>query len=336
MKQAVLNLLASGGAFAPFRKANRHKALILMYHRFSQGDDAFSTSARAFRQQLEYLRAHYTLTTVSHLARHFRDGEEVPSSLAAITIDDGFSDAYEIALPLLKRYDAPATVFVVTDFVDQRSWIWTDKARFLTFQTRVEKLEISVAGHAFELNLNGPSSRLEAAARINERLKLLDDTVKDEAIASIAAALKITIPELPPAECGPLTWEQAREMHNNGVEIASHTLTHPILTNIPDKRLRTELQQSRRRVAEMIGHDSGAFCYPNGNYDKRVIQEVERAGYQCAVSTEPGLNSKETNFFSLKRIPAISDLARFVKASSGFELAQARLRSNRPRSGVVK
>jgi peptidoglycan/xylan/chitin deacetylase (PgdA/CDA1 family) len=336
MKQAVLNLLASGGAFAPFRKANRHKALILMYHRFSQGDDAFSTSARAFRHQLEYLRAHYTLTTVSQLARHFRDGEEVPSSLAAITIDDGFSDAYQIALPLLKQHGVPATVFVVTDFVDQKSWIWTDKARFLTFQTRVEKLKMSVAGQAFEFNLNGPSSRSEAAARINERLKQLDDNVKDEALASMAAALKITIPDLPPKEYGPLTWKQAREMHNNGVEIASHTLTHPILTNISDERLRTELQQSRRRVAEMIGHDSGAFCYPNGNYDGRVTREVERAGYQCAVSTEPGLNSKETNLFSLKRIPAISDLARFVKASSGFELAQVRLRSNSPRSRRVE
>src|SRR6185436_14838117 len=139
-----------------------------------------------------------------------------------------------------------------------------------------------------------------------------------------------------PAECGPLTWKQAREMHDNGVEIASHTLTHPILTNIPDERLRTELEQSRRRVAEMIGHDSGAFCYPNGNYDGRVIREVERAGYKCAVNTEPGLNSKETNLFSLKRIPAISDFARFLKASSGFELAQARLRSNPPRSGRVE
>jgi peptidoglycan/xylan/chitin deacetylase (PgdA/CDA1 family) len=307
-----------------------------MYHRFSEGGDAFSTSARAFRQQLEYMRAHYTLTTVSQLAAYLREGEEAPSSLAAITIDDGFSDAYEIAFPLLKRHGVPATVFVVTDFVDQRSWIWTDKTRFLTFHSRVERLEVSVAGHAFELNLNGPSSRLEAAARINERLKLLDDNVKDEAIASIAGALKITIPELPPQQYGPLTWKQAREMHNDGVEIASHTLTHPILTNIPDERLRTELQLSRRRVAEMIGHDSGAFCYPNGNYDGRVIREVERAGYLCAVSTEPGLNSKETNPFSLKRIPAISDLARFVKASSGFELAQARLRSNPPRSGVVE
>jgi len=97
-----------------------------------------------------------------------------------------------------------------------------------------------------------------------------------------------------------------------------------------------DIEAARRRIAEMTGHDSGAFCYPNGNYDGRVIQEVERAGYQCAVSTEPGLNSKETNRFSLKRIPAISDLARFVKASSGFELAQARLRSNPPRSGRVE
>jgi peptidoglycan/xylan/chitin deacetylase (PgdA/CDA1 family) len=249
----------------------------------------------------------------------------LPPSLAAITIDDGFRDAYEVAFPLLVRNGVPATVFVVTDFLDQKAWIWTDKARFLTCKTSIVELETSIASRNLKFNLNGPASRSAAAARFNEILKGLDDNEKEEAIINIASALKVTIPDMPPAEYGALSWDQAREMDKAGVEIASHTLTHPILTNVSDERLRVELEGSRSRVEDMLGHESSTFCYPNGNYDARIVREVEQAGYACAVSTEQGLNSRTSDQFSLQRFPALANFPRFVKTTSGFELAQTKV-----------
>jgi len=326
MKQAVLNLMSSAGAFDPFRMANRDKALILMYHRFSPDDDRSSTSARAFGQHLKYLKARYTLVTISQLAQHLKSDEALPRSLAAITIDDGFRDAYEVAFPLLRRHNAPASLFAVTDFIDQKAWIWTDKMRFLTSRTTVEMFETSIGKDNLKCRLNGSESRLDAAARANELLKQLPNEEKDEVISQIASTLNMTVPNLPPAECAPLTWEQAREMDLNGVEIASHTLTHPILTKVSDEKLCSELQESRARLEEMLNRENKSFCYPNGNYDARVIQGVERAGYDCAVSTEYGLNARHGNLFLMRRISANANLARFVKATSGFEQLQMGLR----------
>ena len=322
MKQAMLNLLTSAGAFDPFRKANSHKALILMYHRFSYSDDEASISARAFAKHLEYLKTNYTLVTISQLAEELRSGLSPRRPLATITIDDGFKDAYEVAFPLLRRYQAPATLFVVTDFLDQEGWIWTDKLRFLTLSTSVEVFETSVGDHHLRYRLNGRQSRLDAAAKTNELLKKLADEEKDEVIAEIASALKVPVPALPPTEYAPITWEQARELDHNSVEIASHTLSHPILTQVGDQRLRSELSGSRSRVENMLGRPSKSFCYPNGNYDARVIREVERAGYDCAVTTENGLNDRNSSPFELQRIPATADFARFVKTTSGFEQIQ--------------
>jgi peptidoglycan/xylan/chitin deacetylase (PgdA/CDA1 family) len=322
MKQAILNLMSSAGAFGPFREANRAKALILMYHRFSHGDESSSTSARAFGQHLEYLKEHYTLVTISQLAQLLKSGEPLPRSLATITIDDGFRDAYDVAFPLLRRYDAPATLFAVTDFLDQRAWIWTDKLRFLTSRTSVEMFDMSVGDHSVKCRLNGSESRLDLAARANELLKQLANEEKDEVISQIASTLKLTLPDLPPPEYAPLTWEQAREMDRNGVEIASHTLTHPILTKVSDEQLVKELQGSRARLETMLSRENKSFCYPNGNYDERVIQAVELAGYNCAVSTENGLNTSHSNLFLMRRIPANANFARFVKATSGFEQMQ--------------
>lgn len=326
MKRAVLNLMMATGAFASFRRANRGKALILMYHRFSQSDDGFSTSARVFSEHLEYLKRHYSLVPLSQLARHIRGGERLPSGLAAITIDDGFRDAYEVAFPLLRQYNAPATVFAVTDFLDRKTWMRTDKIRFIISRSSLEKLETTVNGSTLRLELNGPGSRLDAAALVNEMLKKLPEKEKEEALARIASNLNVRVPELPPDEYAALTWDQAREMDSNGVEIASHTLTHPILTNVDDERLYRELHESRARVESMLGHEVKSFCYPNGNYSERVIREVERAGYDCAVTTRNGLNGRHNNVLLLQRIPSVTGFAQFVKSTSGFEQMQNRLR----------
>src|SRR5215212_7889377 len=130
MKQTVLNLMQASGAFAPFRLANRSKALIVMYHRFTGHEDGQAISARTFKEQLDYLQARYRLVPLSFIGEVIAGGKSLPPGLAAITIDDGYGDAYEIAFPLLRERRAPATLFVVTDFVDRKIWIWPDKVRY--------------------------------------------------------------------------------------------------------------------------------------------------------------------------------------------------------------
>src|SRR5262245_34556917 len=83
MKESVLNLLRITGAFAPFRWAHRHQALICFYHRFSEREGGAQISARAFAEQVKYLAAHYTLVPLSQLAGYLRK-REIPPRLAAI------------------------------------------------------------------------------------------------------------------------------------------------------------------------------------------------------------------------------------------------------------
>ena len=173
MKESVLNLLRITGAFAPFRWAHRGQALIITYHRFSEREGGARISARAFAEQAQYLAAHYTLVPLSQLADCLRR-REIPPGLAAITIDDGYRDAYEIAFPILRRHCAPATVFVVTEFVNGTTWLWTDKPRYLTASLAApQAFEIGIGDHKLRLELNGGASRAVAAGLINAALKPL-------------------------------------------------------------------------------------------------------------------------------------------------------------------
>ncbi|HWP45392.1 MAG TPA: polysaccharide deacetylase family protein, partial [Blastocatellia bacterium] len=229
------------GAFAAFRLANRSKALILTYHRFSRRESDFATSARAFAEQLDYLRSRYRIVPLSELADRLAADERLPGALAAITIDDGYSDAYEIAFPLLRRYGAPATLFIVTGFVDRKAWLWTDKLRFITSRTNQKRIEIDLCDRPLHIELNGEASRLRAADRINSALKTMPEEEREEAIARIARSLSVVLPRTPPPEFAPVSWEQVREMDACRVEIGSHTETHPILTRVSRSRLRREL-----------------------------------------------------------------------------------------------
>ena len=331
MKQSALKLLARAGAFAPFRAANRGRVLILTYHRFSLGRDPLATPEADFDAHLEYLKEHYTLVPLSRVAEHYAGGRELPARAACVTIDDGFADAYDVAFPLLQRHGVPATLFVITDFLDGRAWMWTDKLRHVALTTSAERLSVKLEGRSFDLRLAGRDSRLNAAGRINSELKRLAPGVREEVIERIAAAHGVALPARPPAEFGPITWEQARELDAGGVEIGSHTVSHPILTTTDDAQLVAELRGSRSRLEAELGHAVELFCYPNGAFDERVRRETARAGYACAVTTEPGLNERRAaDPLTLRRVPAETDLPHFVQSTSGFEELKNRLRGHKP------
>ena len=319
MKHRIMSLMNSAGLFAPFRAASRGKALILMYHRFSETDDGVSTHARHFAEQLDYLTQHYRIVPLSEVAGYLASSKPMPSGLAVITIDDGYRDAYEIAFPILRGRKVPATLFVVTDFVDRKCWLWTDKLRYLTACAESRVFEATIDGRAFRIELNGRASRLGAAEQINWQLKLMSDGKKDEAIERLASVFGVELPALPPPELSSLTQEELREMDSGGVEIGSHTVTHQILTRVSPERLRYELSESRSRLESMLGRRVRLLGYPNGNHNRAVQKEAVGAGYQCAVTADYGLINGHSNPLALKRIPTEPDMAQFVKNTSGFD-----------------
>jgi glycosyltransferase involved in cell wall biosynthesis len=90
---------------------------VLMYHAFSAGEegDRYVISRRRFAAQLRLLKAlRYRVLDFGELARMLRDGEAPPPRSVVLTIDDGYADNLEIALPLLARHRSPATLFVVS------------------------------------------------------------------------------------------------------------------------------------------------------------------------------------------------------------------------------
>jgi peptidoglycan/xylan/chitin deacetylase (PgdA/CDA1 family) len=87
-----------------------------------------------------------------------------------------------------------------------------------------------------------------------------------------------------------LSWEQIRALHHSGlVEIGSHALTHQNLTQLSQEDATTEISASRAIIGTQCGISPCCFAYPRGRFNMAVVQLVEKAGYEAAVTVESHL-----------------------------------------------
>src|SRR5262249_25377743 len=133
MKRLALHLAFRAGVFRTTQIAlGRGQASILTFHRFTGDGQGHRRGlpVRRLEGGLRYLPPRYLVLSLLELCGELRRGV-VPPHPVAITIDDGYHGVASLVAPLLRRYDAPATFFVVSDLVDGRLWLWTDKFRFV-------------------------------------------------------------------------------------------------------------------------------------------------------------------------------------------------------------
>ena len=108
-----------------------------------------------------------------------------------------------------------------------------------------------------------------------------------------------------------MTWEELASLDTSLITIGSHTVNHPMLTQLDVDDARMEIVESRRRLEEKLGRAVEFFCYPAGAYSDPVITCV-RECYRAAVTTDPGFVRTGDDRHLLRRVPAIPELAFFA------------------------
>ena len=99
-----------------------------------------------------------------------------------------------------------------------------------------------------------------------------------------------------------LTAKDIRLLAQQGIDIGSHSQTHRDLTAISREDLRTELIESKKSLERITGKPVRHFAYPNGSYNKYVMDEARNVGYDSAWTVESGHVTKAANPFALPRI----------------------------------
>ena len=123
----------------------------------------------------------------------------------------------------------------------------------------------------------------------------------------------------------PLDWGQVKEMHVHGIAFGSHTLTHPMLSQVPLDEARREIALSRKAIEDRLGSEVSLFCYPRGDFNTAVKRVVGEEGYAAACTTVPGVNGSRADLFALRRtyVSRRDTVSEFVKKVAGaYDLLQ--------------
>jgi peptidoglycan/xylan/chitin deacetylase (PgdA/CDA1 family) len=294
----------------PGRLSSRFQ--ILVYHKVSPDRHPFYEPVEpgTFEQQMRFLSRCYNVMDLTELVERSSKGA-VPARAVAITFDDGYADNYTYAFPILRKYGLPATIFVATGVIGTPHLLWHDRVFDAFRYTTRERARLQQSDLP-ELLLDSPVARQSALAVTLAKAKSLWGDARTRLVNQVEDALR---PELPVETPRMLSWNQVQEMHRGGIAFGSHTVTHPILSCLPQDELRTELRESKQQIFDHLKTPVVAFAYPNGraaDYTKEAKSVLQECGYKYAVTTVRGFNLPSADPFELKRdLPWHSEIELF-------------------------
>jgi peptidoglycan/xylan/chitin deacetylase (PgdA/CDA1 family) len=117
-----------------------------------------------------------------------------------------------------------------------------------------------------------------------------------------------------------MTADQIRYWATHGIEFGAHSRTHADLTGLSPSDVTAEMQDSRERLAQLVGEPIASFAYPYGYYDDSVLQCVKEV-FPVAFTCDAGLNDLRTDLTRLKRaemVPYYSFLDPFFQVRMGY------------------
>jgi peptidoglycan/xylan/chitin deacetylase (PgdA/CDA1 family) len=315
LENTLLTAMFGARLDAPARFLNRHRAVLLMYHGFTDkpAHDGIANHewkhlpAREFRKQLAFLAGHYNVVHLEDVVRAATDGASLPPRPAVITMDDGYRSIYEVAYPLLKEFRAPAAVFLATKFVNQREYLWTDRVEYAVNHAEPGALDVNVGNDRIRLELADTQSRMAADRAIRSAFKRLPQDAVSRHVDALERSAKRSLSADGNAEAiyQPLEWNEIREMAESGlVSFGAHSHSHVILTRCTEQDAADELRTSRRIIEDRLGRRCDLFCYPNGrrgDFNSSTKRLVKESGYSCALTTVYGMNPARPDVYELKR-----------------------------------
>lgn len=129
IKAVVFGIIFLGVLFLIGFVKGQYVAPIIMYHSIdpnATAENRLAITPENFQRQMSFLKNHhYNVLTLESLASLIKEKKRIPSKSIAITFDDGYKDNYFYAFPILKKYNLPATIFIIVNEIgrpDRLSW----------------------------------------------------------------------------------------------------------------------------------------------------------------------------------------------------------------------
>jgi peptidoglycan/xylan/chitin deacetylase (PgdA/CDA1 family) len=207
---------------------------------------------------------------------------------AVLTFDDGYRDNVEHAWPVLKRYSAPWTLFVTTEFAEGHGRLW-----WLELEEAIALLDrVVLPDDRCVLDLPSRTAREKEVAfeTVYRRLRAGSEKHLRGVIADLARRGGVSGSQLNAELC--LGWDEIKILAREpDVTIGAHTLSHPMLAKLDTTTAAHEIAGGKALLEQRLGRPVKHLAYPVGDATSAGAREfrlAREAGFVTAVTSRPG------------------------------------------------
>jgi peptidoglycan/xylan/chitin deacetylase (PgdA/CDA1 family) len=323
-----------------FRSQTRPGLAVITYHGvlpsgykpIDPGFDGSLITADVFRQQLRLLKAKYNVITPEEMRFWCQRSGELPPRAALLTCDDGFLNNLTEMVPVLQDEGLKCLFFVTGGSLgDQRAMLWYEDMQLLFLRAPAGMFQLCSEGIEISGVFADREQRRALWWNAVKQLSQVDAESRERFLRTAYAYLGMeeslpfylaTYAETQRHFCL-LRLSELQQVAAAGMTIGAHTLTHPLLSQMPPERAWTEIAESRSQLESALGREIWAFAYPfggAGSVTPRIVAMTKQAGFEAAfMNADGGLGSS----LPLQAIPRVHvnagmSLAEFEAHVSGF------------------
>jgi peptidoglycan/xylan/chitin deacetylase (PgdA/CDA1 family) len=289
------------------RKFRPRWLTVLAYHRVfdlppdSPWDpDLVSASPEMFRRQMDFVKRHFTCIRSEHV-RLWKEGKfEMPANPIIITFDDGYLDAHDVALPLLREAGLIGEFFVCPWQINQKRLFWWERIMYCARRSKKATVSLDYP-RAIVLDLSKEAAA--AAAALVGVVKNTRGLDLERFLDEVQERTEVELDEAREAEGLLMNWEQIRALRRAGMAIGSHSYSHPILSLSENPAASEEMARSKAEIEAQLNERICSIAYPVGRFTEETKRLARQAGYDVAYSYRGGANFlRSSDFFEIRRV----------------------------------
>jgi peptidoglycan/xylan/chitin deacetylase (PgdA/CDA1 family) len=287
-------------------------AIFMLHHVRPARDGAFQPNRHLeitpefLRATLSHLRTqNIDIITLDEVHRRLID-RDFSRRFACFTLDDGYRDNRDFALPALREFDAPSIVYVTSDFAEGTGRLWWVALEMVI--AKACRIEVQIGGSAVRLDTGAPAAKQAAFDRLQDWLRGLPSEfdVRRE-MTALCKTHGVDETAICPSLC--MSWDELKPFAGDPlISIGAHTITHCNLARQTEATASDEMAGSRARIEEIVQRPILHFAYPYGDRiaaGRREFAMAHTTGFKTAVTTRPGMIFPE-NGQHLTALPRVS------------------------------
>ncbi len=320
-QRSVLATIANTGLVPVLKPVLGGRGAILMFHRVKPDDGhSFQPNAHLeispdFLDELLQLMPKWgyewtSLKDVPDFLATRPDNER----FAVVTLDDGYADNLEFAVPIFKKHKVPYTVFLVPGFVEGQALPWWVLIEEVIRNNDKLTLPETVDGLGDEVDTASDAQKRLAFKHLGRHYLTMDQEKVFESLFKLCQQNSVDAVEFSRKTF--LSWNDVKNMVADPLcSVGGHTELHPSLARLSDEAVRNQIVAGLDQIANNVGTEPEVFAYPFGfksTAGEREFKIVSELDLTCAVTTRPGLVHDEHSLH-LSALPRVSVNGLFQK-----------------------